>query len=147
MINSIEVVFSLHFCLYRWASSSSPWACTRSSLQAALVSVYSSRNRERFRCQLTSRDPREQAWRDLVTLIKAANIFAMRTLQPHTKHSCTSYCNPSWSCSPGTFSCPGTSFAISLHHCKMRSSQGEKIHFRPTVHNQESRKTKAKLLK
>lgn len=38
-------------------SSSSPRACTRSSLQAALISVYSSRNRERFRCQLTPETP------------------------------------------------------------------------------------------
>lgn len=34
MIIGTEVVSSLHFCLYRWVSPSSPWGCSRSSLQA-----------------------------------------------------------------------------------------------------------------
>lgn len=92
---------------------------------------------------------REHAWRDLVTLIKAANIFAMKTLQPHTKHSCTSYCNPSWSCSTGSFPVQGP--VLLLHFTvlqdKVSTRWGDSLPSHSSPSNQKSSKTEVKLLK
>lgn len=144
-------LFSLCSFAFIWQPSHSDVESTRATFCGQELD--SVNTRERFGHQLTSKDPREQVCRDLVTLIKAANIFAMKTVQPHTKHSRTSRHSPGLSSSKQQFSCPGNSFALSLYHT---SRQGEETKSHLTVYLLPSHsspsfpelsKTQAKLLK